>query len=226
LRQPDALQAVPGGHWLTVAHGAPAQKARLIALQKKQVVPDGQPAPGGKDVQSTTDCSARQRHCVLGQSSGTHRQSGPPLKHVDPVGQVPSHVGYEPPLQKFTCRRPHRPPVDTQVSSGAPTHGPLHAGAVAPPQGGSVVVVVGPQPFPHASQQLAHAPGLPPRAAHEPASREIRQRGDPSRGTQHETAPDLPHVDFDAHRLTVLRHCRRSCPVSTRVRSTTVAQRT
>jgi hypothetical protein len=217
------MQALSGGHWLTFVHGGPTQSDVLMELQKKHVVPAGHWP--GKTGHWATVPSVRQTHCELPQSSGTHRQSGPLLKQVDPAGQVPSQVGYAPPVQKFSRWQAQTPAVLTQISSGKPKHLPLHSGAVAP-QGGSVVVVVGAQPPPHASQQLGQVPGLPPRAAQEPASREIRQRVDPSCGTQHDTAPGFPQVDFAAHRLTAPRHCDRSWPPSTRVRTTPTAQRT
>jgi hypothetical protein len=90
--------------------------------------------------------------------------------------------------------------------------------------GGGVVVLVGTPP-PHVSQQLPSAPVVPPRPAHEPASRLIRQRNEPLRSMQQDTAPGFPHVDFAAHRLTALRHCDRR-PASARVRAMPIAHRT
>jgi len=218
------MQAWSGGHSPTFAHGGPTQNDVLIELQKKHVVPAGHRL--GKAGHCATIPSGRQTHSELGHSSGVHRQSGPLLKHVEPAGHAPSQVGYDPPVQKFTWRQPHVPAAATQISSGKPKHRPLHSGAVAAPQPGSVVVVVGAQPPPHASQQVGHVPGDPPRAAHEPASRAIRQRVEPSYGMQQDTAPGFPQVDFAAQRLTAPRHCERSWPASTRVRTTPTAHRT
>ena len=217
------MQACCAGHSLTFAHGGPTQKDVPIELQKKQVVPSGHWL--GKTGHCATIPSGRQTHCELGQSFGVHRQSGPLLKHVEPAGHVPSHVGYDPPEQKFIWRQPHVPAVATQSSSGKPKHRPLHSGAVAAPHAGSVVLVVGAHP-PHASQQLGHVAGVPPRAAHEPASRAIRQRVVPSDGMQQDTAAGFPQVDFAAQRLTAPRHCERNWPASTRARTTPTAHRT
>jgi hypothetical protein len=88
-----------------------------------------------------------------------------------------------------------------------------------------VVEVVPPQPAPQASQQLGHAPGVPPCRAQAAASRCTRQVGAAGPPRQQATFPGLPHVDLAAQRRTALRHVGGSPSRPTRSRITAPAQR-
>jgi hypothetical protein len=90
----------------------------------------------------------------------------------------------------------------------------------------SIVVVVAHPELVHASQQLLNTPAQPPAATHRAASRFVRQRVTPRRVMQQVTRPGRPHVDLDAHRMTVRWHAGRSCCASAACSATTRAQRT
>jgi hypothetical protein len=151
--------------------------------------------------------------------------------HSSPEAQVP--------LQKGCDASPHGwLPSGTQPQYGSKSETGTHVRPVGqapphengpPPHGGIVVVVVvggGVQPAgPHASQQLACAP-TQRGALQRDGSRLMAQRTRPESATrQHVTAPGRPHVDCDAHRLTVFTHSAGNVLSPMCVRITSNAQR-
>jgi hypothetical protein len=166
---------------------------------------------------------ARKEHAGASPSTQTSLSDGtqphvprPPGTQASPGGHAPSHSNVPTgPHGSLPAMHWHSPPTFLQIGADD-GHSPRHAPATRCPHR---TVGAGQLP-PHASQQLAHAPIVPPRSVQLAASGRTLQRDTPFRTVQHVTAPGRPQVERDAQRETSRAHCGDRIPRAPRVRTT------